>query len=132
MPLTLTTSGALTGPGNPYSCWVQSEYPHESTSGSDPGYVHGKGNAWCDVPGIVWLYVEARLYERFAWGWWELNMAPAEGNSSAKITATARTRCDGNVLYRVESQGWAKDSANNIYYGKHIGQERWVNCQPLP
>lgn len=130
--LTLVTTGstALTASSNPYSCWVQSDWPHESTSGSDLGYIHGKGHTWCDVWGIVWLRLETRLYERFGWGWWELNMAPAEGTSSARITAVARTRCDGNVLYRVESQAWARDPAGNTYYGKHIGQERWVNCQP--
>lgn len=130
VPLTLTTSTGLTPGGNPYGCYVRSQYPHESTSGTDPGYVHGKGDAWCNVPGIVYLEVTARLYEKFGWGWWQLNSAMATGASSALITATARTQCDGNVLYRVESTAWARDPAGNWYTGTHIGLERWVDCQP--
>jgi len=130
VPLTLTTSGALNSWDNPYDCYVQSEYPHESTSGSDPGYIHGKGNSWCNVPGIVYLEVKAHLYEKFGWGWWELNSATTTGASGGYITATARTQCDGLVLYRVESEAWARDTADNWYYGKHIGQEQWVECYP--
>jgi hypothetical protein len=48
VPLKLTTSGALTTEDNQYWCWVQSEWPHESTT--EPGYVHGKATLGATCP----------------------------------------------------------------------------------
>jgi hypothetical protein len=110
-----TTSTSTTLSSNPYGCYGQTDYPHESTT--DPGYARVHARTQCNV-NVYYIYVYTELYRLRWYGWQYL----------ANGSASKYWYCKGVGTYTYDAESYHEVQQGGVTYTAYTGNSNRFTC----
>ncbi len=111
--------------GNPYGCYGQTDYPHQSST--SPGYANVHARTRCSVY-VYHVYVYTELYRLRWYGWQYLNNGSSNRYNSYYAQDSVSWYCKGVGTYTYDAESYHLVQQGGVTYTAYTGNSNRFSC----